>query len=79
MKNLPPTPISTMEKLKNTAQQQGLHYVYVGNIPGHEGENTVCPNCGKTIVKRLGYIIEKIHISNARCEFCGHKIPGFWS
>ncbi|MBD3415420.1 MAG: AmmeMemoRadiSam system radical SAM enzyme [Candidatus Aminicenantes bacterium] len=79
MKNLPPTPISTMEKLKHTAQQQGLHYVYIGNIPGHEGENTICPQCKNTIVKRLGYLIENIHITDGRCDFCGLQIPGLWS
>ena len=79
MKNLPPTPISTLEKLRNTALEEGLHYVYIGNIPAHEAENTFCPNCGKIIVKRMGYLIEQINIEKGRCVFCGHKIPGFWS
>jgi len=79
MKNLPPTPISTLEKLRNTALEEGLHYVYIGNIPAHEAENTYCPNCGKIIVKRMGYLIEQINIEKGRCVFCGHKIPGFWS
>ncbi len=79
MKNLPPTPISTLEKLHQTAKEEGLNYVYIGNIPGHGGEHTFCPSCGKIIIKRMGYFIEEINITNGKCKFCGQKIPGFWS
>jgi len=79
MKNLPPTPISTLEILRNTALEEGLNYVYIGNIPAHEAENTYCPHCGKIIVNRTGYLIGKINIENGRCVFCGQEIPGFWS
>jgi len=79
LKNLPPTPVSTLEKLRNSALEEGLNYVYIGNIPTHEGEHTYCPNCGKIIIKRMGYLIEKINIEKGRCAFCGHEIPGFWS
>jgi pyruvate formate lyase activating enzyme len=79
MKNLPPTPLSTLENLRNTALEEGLNYVYIGNIPAHEAENTYCPHCGEIIVKRMGYLIEKINIKNGRCALCGQEIPGFWS
>jgi pyruvate formate lyase activating enzyme len=79
LKNLPPTPISTLVKLRNIALEEGLHYVYIGNVPGQEGENTFCPHCGKIVIKRTGYLIEKINIKKGKCAFCGHEIPGFWS
>ncbi len=79
IKNLPPTPVSTLEKLRQIALEEGLHYVYVGNVPGHPGESTYCPNCGKLIIERYGYTINKIEISKGKCHFCGQKIAGVWS
>ncbi|MBC7364766.1 MAG: AmmeMemoRadiSam system radical SAM enzyme [Candidatus Aminicenantes bacterium] len=79
IKNLPPTPVSTLEKLRQIALEEGLHYVYVGNVPGHPGENTYCPNCGKLIIERYGYAINKIEISKGKCRYCGQKIAGVWS
>jgi len=60
IKNLPPTPVSTLERLRDIALQEGLHYVYLGNIPGHPGENTYCPNCGQPVIERYGYTIKKL-------------------
>ena len=78
LKNLPPTPISTLDKLRNIGIDGGLHYVYVGNVPGHPGENTYCPNCHKLIIGRVGYQIFENHVVNGKCSFCGQKIPGVW-
>ena len=47
VKNLPPTPVSTLESARRTALGEGLRFVYLGNVPGHEGENTYCPNAGR--------------------------------
>lgn len=79
LKNLPPTPVNTLERARKTALDGGLNYVYMGNIPGHEGENTNCPSCGKTLIRRMGYRIYKNNIVNAKCSFCGNDIPGVWS
>ena len=45
LKSLPPTPVSTLERARNRALQEGLHFVYIGNVPGHPGEHTDCPKC----------------------------------
>ncbi|MGQ9800923.1 MAG: AmmeMemoRadiSam system radical SAM enzyme [Candidatus Saccharicenans sp.] len=79
VKNLPPTPVSTLEKLREVALAEGLHYVYVGNVPGHPGENTFCPKCGKLIIERYGYIIRKKELSGNKCRYCGQVIAGVWS
>ncbi|MDY6862634.1 MAG: AmmeMemoRadiSam system radical SAM enzyme, partial [Thermodesulfobacteriota bacterium] len=47
LKNLPPTPVSSLEAAKEAGIKKGLHYVYIGNVPGHNGENTYCPFCNK--------------------------------
>ena len=79
LKNLPPTPISTLEKARNIALEEGLKYVYIGNVPGHESENTICPGCHKIVVHRRGYKIQTVNLKNGKCLFCGTDIPGVWS
>jgi len=78
LKNLPPTPINTLDRARNTAMQEGLNYVYIGNVPGHEGENTFCSKCKNIVVRRRGYFIDSIKIKDGKCEICGNKIPGVW-
>ena len=79
IKNLPPTPISTLTRARETAMRASLNYAYVGNIPGHEGESTYCPCCKKMIVKRTGYRVSAIAIENGKCTFCDCPIPGVWN
>jgi pyruvate formate lyase activating enzyme len=81
LKNLPPTPISTLEKCRDIALEKGIHFAYLGNVPGHKGENTICPGCGKTIIQRYAYFIRDININkeDGTCRFCGRPQPGVWS
>jgi len=76
---LPATPISTLENLRTLALKEGIHYVYLGNVPGHEGTQTTCHNCRKVVIDRNGYTIGELHMKDGRCEFCGTPIPGRWS
>jgi len=77
--NLPPTPVATLDRAKAIADAEGLHYVYVGNVPDHPGENTFCPKCGRVIIQRLGFTIEQSHLKKGKCGYCGLVIPGVWS
>jgi pyruvate formate lyase activating enzyme len=79
LKNLPPTPVSTLERARGVALAVGLEYVYIGNIPGHEGENTSCPKCKKLLIQRLGYRIFQNHLAEGSCPYCGHEVPGIWT
>jgi pyruvate formate lyase activating enzyme len=79
LKNLPATPISTLERARNAALAAGLHYVYLGNVPGHSAENTLCPKCGKEILKRYSMSLLENHVLNGVCEYCKTKIPGVWA
>ncbi len=76
--NLPPTPVSTLDAARNKAREVGLHYVYVGNAPGHAGENTFCPGCDEMIVRRMGFMVEFVKVSDGKCQSCGHEIAGIW-
>ena len=79
LKNLPPTPLETLERAKAIADAEGLHYVYIGNIPGHPAESTYCPRCRKVVVERVGYTVSAVHIKNGKCHYCQQPIPGVWS
>jgi pyruvate formate lyase activating enzyme len=72
----PATSVQEMEQAYLTARNQGLHYVYLGNVPGHAGENTVCPNCDTPLIKRAAFDITQWNLtSDMRCPVCGHQIP----
>ncbi len=77
--NLPPTPLETLERAKSIADAEGLHYVYIGNVPGHPAENTLCPKCRRVVIERLGFTISQLHLKKGKCEFCAQAIPGVWS
>jgi pyruvate formate lyase activating enzyme len=77
--NLAPTPIETLTAARQAALEVGLRYVYVGNVPGHEGNHTYCPNCGRLIIQRAGMSTEAIKIIDGRCGYCGAPIAGVWS
>ena len=79
LRSLPPTPVSTLEKARITALSSGLEYVYIGNIPGHEGEHTFCPKCKKVLIQRTGYMVGENHLKGGKCQYCGKPIPGIWT
>jgi len=79
LRNLPPTPVKTLEQARKIALSEGLEYVYLGNVPGHEGENTYCPHCKKLVIQRIGYTVGQIHLEDGKCRYCGKPIPGIWT
>jgi pyruvate formate lyase activating enzyme len=69
------TPISTLERLYNIAKEK-LHYVYLGNVAGSEGQNTYCPSCQHLLISRSGYFTSLTGIaSNGKCKKCGQIVP----
>ena len=78
LKNLPITPIPTLERAREIAAAEGLHYVYIGNVPGHPAENTYCPQCRRILVERVGLEIRQMLIHKGECPFCKQTIPGVW-
>ncbi|HDY74383.1 MAG TPA: hypothetical protein ENH51_04645 [Euryarchaeota archaeon] len=56
--------------------EAGLKYVYEGNIPGEGGENTYCPKCGETLIRRFGFGILENKIKENKCPACGSEADG---
>ncbi len=72
MEHLPPTPVATIMKAREIGLQSGLHFVYAGNLPGTDAEDTVCPGCGTLAVRRSGFRAELVAVSpGGRCRHCG--------
>jgi pyruvate formate lyase activating enzyme len=79
MQDAPFTPLETLLSAARTAREAGIRYVYVGNIATPQGEDTLCPKCGRALVRRQGFIVSSNEIRDGRCPFCGAAIAGVWS
>ncbi|MEW6526808.1 MAG: AmmeMemoRadiSam system radical SAM enzyme [Spirochaetota bacterium] len=79
LKNIPPTPVSTLERCRDIALAEGLKYVYIGNVPGHSTNNTYCHNCGKPVIERSGFYTTTNKLKAGKCPYCNTAIPGIWT
>jgi pyruvate formate lyase activating enzyme len=79
LKNIPPTPVSTLKRCYDICRSEGLNFVYIGNVPGEDAEKTYCPACNSLLVDRIGFTILSNKIKNGKCWKCNLKIPGVWS
>ncbi|MDF1539473.1 MAG: radical SAM protein, partial [Candidatus Thorarchaeota archaeon] len=72
MTNLPRTSVSTLERHISIAKESGLEFVYSGNVPGHDYENTYCPNCGFKAVERYSVYLKNNNLrEDGKCPKCG--------
>lgn len=79
LKDLPITPLATLERAREIALAEGLNFVYIGNVPGHPAQHTYCPQCRRVLVERAGFEIRRMLISNGTCPCCETAIPGVWN
>ena len=76
--HLPSTPVRTLEEHCRVAREEGLRYVYVGNVTGHPWEHTYCPECKNIAIKRYGFDITGWNLDDKnRCTNCGYQLPIF--
>lgn len=75
--DLPPTALATLRKAREIGFSAGLHFVYLGNVPG-EGEDTLCPSCGRVLIRRHGFHVLQNDVLDGHCPTCGTTIPGVW-
>ena len=78
LKGLPPTPVEVLDAARKIAMDAGLQFVFIGNVPGHEGQDTTCPQCRRTIIARRGLQVASNLLDQGRCP-CGETIPGVWA
>ena len=75
MKDASPTPVATLEKAWQMAKDAGMEYPYVGNVAGHEYENTYCPRCGTLLIDRSGFqVARNVITEDKKCPDCGYGI-----
>jgi pyruvate formate lyase activating enzyme len=79
LRNLPPTPVETLERARALAHDAGLRYAYVGNVPGHRWNHTYCPSCGQTVIERANFLVTRVRLRAGRCDGCNTRIAGVWS
>lgn len=73
-----PTPVSTLKMAAKIGREEGLNYVYLGNVWG-EGEDTFCPNCGALLIRREIFWVKINRIKNGSCPECGQTVAGIFS
>ena len=72
------TPIGVLTQARDIALAAGIKYVYIGNVPGLDAQNTNCPKCKETVVERRGFTVVQNNLVKGACKKCGEKIPGVW-
>jgi len=71
----PRTPLSALERAWQIGKEEGLDFVYLGNVAGHRLENTYCPHCGQMLIERCGLTVMQNRLSRHSCPDCGEAIP----
>jgi len=74
-----PTPTGTIHQAREIGLEAGLQYVYSGNLPGDDGENTLCHACGQPLIDRFGFAVQNNRIQDGQCPHCGAAVPGVWA
>jgi pyruvate formate lyase activating enzyme len=78
MTDFPATPVESIRRARAIGMGVGLRYVYAGNVPGDDGENTFCWKCRSLLVERHGFQVVSNRISKGACPDCGTKMDGVW-
>ena len=76
------TNVEDLLRAVEIGRDAGLRYIYAGNLPGMvEGwEDTRCPHCHETLIRRYGYLITDYRLTpEGRCHRCAYQIPGRWA
>lgn len=79
--NRPPTPLRSLERARKIALEEGLKFVYIGNVPGHPSEHTYCPSCSELVIKRYSFFGTECKLTLEKtCPTCNEPIPvvGTW-
>jgi len=78
MRYLPDTSLATLELARRIAIEEGMNFVYIGNVRSETGENTYCPGCKRLLIERKGYTILQNRLKDGCCPDCSRQIYGIW-
>jgi pyruvate formate lyase activating enzyme len=78
MRHLPPTSAQTLDMAYYIAMEEGLDFVYIGNLQSQRGQNTFCPGCKRVLIERIGFTVMQNHLKEGHCPDCGKEIYGVW-
>lgn len=73
----PATPPATLQKAWETGHKAGLKHIYIGNVPGNEHQETLCPHCSEVIVKRMGFRLNGVSVKKGKCLYCHKTLSHF--
>jgi pyruvate formate lyase activating enzyme len=76
MTTVSPTLVADIHRAAEIGKASGLKYVYSGNVPGDEGEDTKCSHCGEHLIDRYGFYIKKFALKGTSCPRCGTTLDG---
>ena len=76
--DVPPTPHKTLARAWEIGNSEGLRYVYLGNVPGEEKQNTYCSDCGTLLIRRNVFGVLANRIQSGCCPNCGCAVAGVW-
>ena len=78
MRDVPPTPASTVIRAREIAREIGLNFVYTGNVRDRASQTTYCKSCGEPLVMRDGYAVDPVGLDGNRCRKCDASVPGIF-
>lgn len=76
MSDMPITDVFAIGHASQIGRSVGLKYVYSGNVPGNEGENTFCARCGSLLIERHGYTVRQMRLQGSACLTCKAPLDG---
>ncbi len=71
-----PTPAASLDAAFKIGRRAGLKYIYLGNVPGRGGEDTLCPSCKAGLISRRGFTVLENNLKAGACPECGLAVPG---
>ena len=76
LRDRPVTPLESLKTAREIGLAAGLKYVYTGNVPGENGENTFCSGCGRLLIERWGFQVRANHLVTGHCPHCSTALHG---
>ncbi len=76
MLDRPRTPPATLTRARRIAIDEGLRYVYTGNVHDPEGDTTFCPGCRAKVIERDWFAVKAVRMRGSACAACGTRIAG---